>query len=589
MSAPAEVLLIRDQYESAFHALNRGLSSEEAGLKPDALKYYRKALQHLTQGLQVPTAGERFQAPVWDTARRLQQKMRETLQTVTNRLFELETSQEVVGDQRKRLLGNLPQNCYPDLDQSRPPNTSMFRLYPSVPASNQGTSPSPLPRPAIVPYPSAGTASGPAMAHPAEQPPAYSERPTVQHSLYYDSNNKLVAVATNESELVHIPAGVQMFFVAPSGQVSSLFSPGFLRIVSMDPNEKNPGSRPTVFLHVCEWLYPLAPNTPVLLAKSGIYMFPDTLTTVAGTFVGIVLSSDLPLADRERFQDVLKQLVDFRVQEEGETGPMLDLSQKVPLLPPRLGATGAEREKPPLPSWSERMAERIIHGATWLSEEFSKGADVTSRAVHKSGFKIRDRLTPEETPTEVSPRVTEGLEATQKATGGALRVSKFLVDGVSSVAGHVAEKVAPHVKKHGAKLVPESWKSKDGQPSNFDGAKHVASSGVKGFSTLWTSLEAGAKLVGKSVTAETVTTVKYKYGMDAGEATDTALKSVVNVGVTAYNIDNLGIKAIMKTAGKETAKAMVKRKDGETVEGMDTEKPQTDSNTDLTLMKTEEK
>lgn len=38
---------------------------------------------------------------------------------------------------------------------------------------------------------------------------------------------------------------------------------------------------------------------------------------------------------------------------------------------------------------------------------------------------------------------------------------------------------------------------------------------------------------------------------------------MVNVGVTAYNIDNLGIKAILKTAGKQTAKAMVKSPDGQ--------------------------
>lgn len=35
--------------------------------------------------------------------------------------------------------------------------------------------------------------------------------------------------------------------------------------------------------------------------------------------------------------------------------------------------------------------------------------------------------------------------------------------------------------------------------------------------------------------------------------------------MTAYNIDNLGIKAILKTTGKQTAKAMVKGKDGEKV------------------------
>lgn len=44
------------------------------------------------------------------------------------------------------------------------------------------------------------------------------------------------------------------------------------------------------------------------------------------------------------------------------------------------------------------------------------------------------------------------------------------------------------------------------------------------------------------------------------------LRSVANVGLTAYNIDNLGIKAFLKTTGKETAKAMVKRKEGQSEE-----------------------
>lgn len=98
---------------------------------------------------------------------------------------------------------------------------------------------------------------------------------------------------------------------------------------------------------------------------------------------------------------------------------------------------------------------------------------------------------------------------TKKATGGAVRVSQFLsknaqikeknekllnlakfycmvlVNGLATVAGHVAEKVTPHVKKHGSKLVPESLKKgKDGQASNLDGAKFVAVSSLQGlFST----------------------------------------------------------------------------------------------------------
>lgn len=55
-----------------------------------------------------------------------------------------------------------------------------------------------------------------------------------------------------------------------------------------------------------------------------------------------------------------------------------------------------------------------------------------------------------------------------------------LVDGVCSVANCVGKELAPHVKKHGSKLVPESLKrDKDGK-STLDGAMVVAASSVQG-------------------------------------------------------------------------------------------------------------
>lgn len=110
------------------------------------------------------------------------------------------------------------------------------------------------------------------------------------------------------------------------------------------------------------------------------------------------------------------------------------------------------------------------------------------------------------------------------------------VEGVCSIASCVGKELAPHVKKHGSKLVPESLKKdKDGK-STFDGALVVAASGVQGnknslyffncilfnamnsnklfiftgFSTVWQGLESAAKCIAKSVSTETVKTVKYK-------------------------------------------------------------------------------
>lgn len=49
----------------------------------------------------------------------------------------------------------------------------------------------------------------------------------------------------------------------------------------------------------------------------------------------------------------------------------------------------------------------------------------------------------------------------------------------------------------------------------------------------------------------------YRYGDEAGKFTENTLYSVGNVAMTAYNADNLGIKAITKRAAKDAGKAVL--------------------------------
>lgn len=253
MTEPAELLLIKDQYELAFCLLSRGLTAEEAGNRAEALECYTKGRQHLSQGVEVPTGGERHKGASWDTARQLQQKMRDTLKTVDIHLTDLETSQVTTGSQRDGLLKNLP------------PQSSVHHLYPTVPtavtdaAQNKTTAtktpPPRPPSPAVQHAPPAAAA----MANPGDQPPAYTPQPTVGHrSLAYGfagsglgPGTQTGAAGGDQNELLFFSSGVQMFFVAPNGQVSSLSSPGYLRIMTFDSQQKDPAAeRPSAFLHV---------------------------------------------------------------------------------------------------------------------------------------------------------------------------------------------------------------------------------------------------------------------------------------------------------------------------------------------------
>lgn len=57
-----------------------------------------------------------------------------------------------------------------------------------------------------------------------------------------------------------------------------------------------------------------------------------------------------------------------------------------------------------------------------------------------------------------------------------------------------------------------------------------------------------------------------RYGHNTGHATDTALQSVANIGMTAYNIDNLGLKAFLSSVSEKSANTVLNVKDIQPVE-----------------------
>ncbi|XP_028321474.1 spartin b isoform X2 [Gouania willdenowi] len=523
----ARLEVIKDGYERAFECINMALTADERGDNAQALELYKRGRQHLLRGISVPSRGEECSGSSWDAARKMQKKMQETLNNITTRLAILETSCE----QQATVVPSTSSSSVSGSDQ-----TSI--IYPKLPTEQKPAPPKVL----YVKGQPAGAVGGTGVstsptttqaAGPAEKPPAYSPQAADGHlSISYgtDSGERSLvgdefygrnstpspqSMSEDGEELLYIPHGVQIFFVTPDGTVSAPSYPGYLRLVKFtgECSDRTP-ARPPAFLQVCDWLYPLvAMDSPVLLCNTGVFMFPDMMAPAPGYYVGVVLSSELPAADRALFHDLLSQMTDLRVQATDETKDTVNLGQTVTIAAPE--ETGAEaetsEEEQPLPEWSEKVAQGILTGASWLSWGLGKGAEYTGKAIHMGASKLREHITPEDKPTSVSPTVTKSLHVAKQATGGAVKVSQFLVEGVCTIAGCVGRELAPHVKKHGGKLIPESMKKdKDGR-SNVDGAMVVAASGVQGFATMWTGLEGAAKDIASSVASETVTTIKHKF------------------------------------------------------------------------------
>ncbi|KAM3933039.1 spartin isoform 1-T1 [Leptodactylus fuscus] len=571
MQENALIRSIEEEYRKAFVYINKGLNTDENGYKEQARNYYRQGQEHLLRGLSVSLQGPECSGPAWDAARQMQVKMQETLENVNTRLNILQQS-----------MASSPASP-PTAGTSAAAPT----LYPSLPPKEK-EKPERPPLPLLPPFPSEpvngvsciatdnGAALNPFIAGVAA-PPAYTPQATDGHyTVSYGTESGEHSIVGDEfyvtspqpppvqslgvdaEELILIPRGVQIFYVTPDGQVSAPSYPGYLRIIKfMDTSSEMDPNRPPAFLQVCDWLYPLmCTQSPVLRSNNGVYMFPDLMSQVPGSYVGVVLSAELPPAELELFDDLMRQMSDLRIQPSEASGEVIDLTQTIHVVTiPEPEPT--PKEKDDLPPWSEKVAQGILQGASWLSWGLVKGAELTEKAIHKGATKLREHIQPEDKPLEVNPTVAKGLHVAKQATGGAVKVSQFLVDGVCAVASCVGRELGPHVKKHGSKLIPESLKKdKDGK-SPLDGAMVVAASGVQGFATVWQGLEYAGKNIAKSVASETVHTVKHKYGKDAGHATDNAVNSAINVGVTAFNIDHIGIKAIVKKTAKETSHAIL--------------------------------
>uniref|UniRef100_A0A287CY69 Spartin n=1 Tax=Ictidomys tridecemlineatus TaxID=43179 RepID=A0A287CY69_ICTTR len=563
---PAEIKIIKEAYKKAFLFVNKGLNTDELGQKEEAKNYYKQGIGHLLRGISIVSTEAEHTGPEWESARQMQQKMKETLQNVRTRLEILEKG---LATSLRNDLQEVPK-LYPEFPPKdigeKSPEPQSFNLplqHAEVDGNTSALSAGLVATPPL---------SLPSPGCPSEAPPAYTPQAAEGHYTvsygtdsgefssvgedFYRNHSQpppLETLGLDADELILIPNGVQIFFVNPAGEVSAPSYPGYLRIVRfLDNSLDTVLNRPPGFLQVCDWLYPLVPDrSPVLKCTVGAYMFPDTMLQAAGCFVGVVLSSELPEDDRELFEDLLRQMSDLRLQTKDTSNEEINLSHIVPCEPV------SEEKAKELPEWSEKVAQNILSGASWVSWGLVKGAEFTGKAIQKGASKLRERIQPEEKPVEVSPAVTKGLYIAKQATGGAAKVSQFLVDGVCTVANCVGKELAPHVKKHGSKLVPESLKrDKDGK-STLDGAMVVAASSVQGFSTVWQGLECAARCIVNNVSAETVQTVRYKYGHNAGEATHHAVDSAINVGLTAYNIDNIGIKAVVKKTAKQTGQKLL--------------------------------
>ncbi|ESO88510.1 hypothetical protein LOTGIDRAFT_83379, partial [Lottia gigantea] len=357
------------------------------------------------------------------------------------------------------------------------------------------------------------------------------------------------SLISNAEQLFIISEGVQIFYITPEGFVSAPSYPSTLRLCKFSEEAAvgatNAAPPPPAFLQVGNWIYPLIPDTsPALQTSFGAYIFPDTLSQVPGATVGVMFPETVTPEERRTFEEILSSLTVMK-EQQSEIQPA-DLT--LPSAPSVWEAPPAEQVHP---------AEPVISQPNWIAWGLGKGAEKANELV-KSGSKvIQKHINPAERPSHIDPKVQKSLTYARKGTHVAVSVSSYVVSKLGAATVMLGKQLAPHVKKHGEKLLPKSLTKDTGSKSKVSGVLEVTVSGIKGFSTVYLGLETAAKSLAKNLANETVVVVSHRYGTEAGAVTDNTLYTFGNVAMTAYNVDNLGVKAMAKRAVKDTGKAVI--------------------------------
>ncbi|XP_032218772.1 spartin isoform X2 [Nematostella vectensis] len=497
--APAK---IKSYHDEGFRYINQGLECDEKGKNKEALQLYRKGVRSLVTGSSIYCRGSGKQ---YDDARQKQEKMKLAKEQVEERISALSS-----------------------LDRA---------------STNS----------------SAKTG-----------PPGEVEHATPDNGMWEDVNELLVL------------ENVKMFFVSEQGHVTTISQPQTLRAYQFIMYEEG-CEQPPAFLQCSGWMFPMIPKrSPVLNTEPHTYMFPDITISASksvqrpGSFasVGLILNPETPSSDMNRFERILRCYTDYHhytptpddYQEiqavSGTNQPAEYVASKSVAARPLPGAirgqTQTEEEKG---TWGEKVSKGILVGAELIAWGLMKGAQVGSHLVYKGGIKIRQNLRPNESPTEVDEKVQENIRHVKSVAGAACQVSGAVVAAVGALTAELGRRLAPVVIQHGAKVLPDSVKSKTDNEKGekvMQEAVKVAVTGAHGFASIYQSLETSWRMLYTSLQLATVETVDHKYGPAVGEATNNSMGALGFALQTAWNVDNLGVKALAKRTAKDTGKHMIK-------------------------------
>ncbi|XP_039496056.1 protein spartin [Drosophila santomea] len=297
------------------------------------------------------------------------------------------------------------------------------------------------------------------------------------------------------------------------------------------------------------WLYPLVPSiTKCYRTEYGAFIFPDMECQQPGNAFGLMLTKEdqtmhleMELEDLQQFfLDLLEAVLAGTVEQ---------------LKSPTSQRAGLASDTV---SGSERVSRHIVSAADFIASNLVRGAENTGGFMLTSTPYLISKMTPASVDAQVPSSVQTSVEVAQKVTHAAAGMTGWIAGKVGTASMAVGRYLAPHIQEQGSKLLQKGFGYDNSKAnSTMEGAMTIAAGAVEGVSTVFDGLETSAKILGCSLSENSVKIIEHKYGQQTGNLASGTFDTVGNVFVVSQNVNYITPKGIAKKMVKRTGEAVV--------------------------------
>ncbi|CAG2053846.1 unnamed protein product [Timema podura] len=212
------------------------------------------------------------------------------------------------------------------------------------------------------------------------------------------------------AQILYSHDNVRVYFISPDGSVTATSEPDTLKIVQLN----DAGEKTRAYLELGNWIYPLVPDvSPCFRTEYGAFILPDVHSTVEGSAVGIILPEDADASVYDLLDDILH-----------------GIATRVPTGEAVMARAGRWKRSG---QFSHSISQGLVKGTTLGVDSTADDGEIEELTTSPIGLvkgavkagdlmnygtpRLIQRLTPDPNPTQVSPRVTQGILVAKNVTG----------------------------------------------------------------------------------------------------------------------------------------------------------------------------